>query len=119
MRSSKRAIVVLMTVLVGLLAAPVLGASSNATPEDQIHNYGVSSRWTLYWGGEAPFNISFFYGDGTQRNFVNRYDTSEPASHTYYPCRETQYRQSLLVYERDNASAIDFTFARERGGDLC
>lgn len=50
---------------------------------------------------------------------MNRYDRSEPASHTYYPCVSTQYRQSLLVYEGDNAYAQDFTFAREGGGKYC
>lgn len=63
MRTWKRAGVLVAAVSLAAIAGPVLSASSDATPEYQSHAWGVSSRWTLYWGGDPPFNVSFFYGD--------------------------------------------------------
>lgn len=107
----------LAIVLVGVPVA--LGASANAEPETQSHAHGVPSTWTLTWGGDAPFDVDFYYGDGVVRVYRDTWLVRDSASHAFWPCSTTIYTQWLRVWDSDFGYADDFTRATEAGGSPC
>ncbi len=107
-----------------LVAAPAVALpNASIVPSSQSHNYGVASNWTVFWSNAAkPINGRFTYGDSTYTDFSS---SSYPSgsrgfSHTYYPCVNRNYTQTVSVGDYSYPiNPQDTSTARENGGTLC
>lgn len=115
MRKRVTALMLGILLLVGQPGS-VFAASANAEPETQTHNYGVPSTWTLSWGGDAPFDADFHYGDGWVHIWRDVFIVGANDSHTYWPCYTTVFTQRLRVWDSDSGYGQDYTRATEKGG---
>lgn len=96
-----------------------LAASANAEPETQSHAHGVSSHWTLTWGGDGPFEVLWSRGDGSGLWWPSTNIMGWSDSYAFYPCSTQQFTQRLQVWDDDGGYAQDYTRATESGGSPC
>jgi hypothetical protein len=114
----------LITTLVAVVALVVAGAAyatgASISPESQVGHSGVQVSWTGSWSGSSPFNVYFYYGDGSANKHLSGYGgTSSPFHYTFYNCVDTVYYQTLDVTDNLGLEAGAESEVQVLKGDIC
>lgn len=97
---SVRRMVVAAVAVAGLMAGATAATGSGASISPSLQG-GTSpyyATWNLSWSGNAPYEVTFLYGDGGFRN-LDGWGTSATAHRAFGGCYNKNFYQDLLVWD--------------------
>lgn len=102
-----------------LATAPMaLATTGHVEPQTQSRSHGVASQWDGNFGSTAPYNGTFYYGDGSYTTIATSANTKH-FSHTYFPCSSTTYTVRMHVKAYGSSFIDRYATATEAGGNPC
>lgn len=105
-----RGAALIAVVLILTLAGQTLAISAAVSPSYQTRAYGQTAIWGAAWGEQAPYDVTWKYGSGSNWSRLNTTLTSQGFSRAFYPCPYPKtYYQSLWVKERPTGATITAT----------
>lgn len=117
---SRLVLVLAMLVAVLVVAAlAVRAASAGVSPSLQSGTSPYNANWSLTWGGSAPFEVLFSYGDGNGLWWPSTYSTSYNANRTFATCVDKSYFQALAIEDSTGAPANAGSRVNVNGGAFC
>jgi hypothetical protein len=108
--------IVLGTVLV---AAPAVAVSVSLTPDTQSVGPLGTGTWQGSWGSAGPYNVTFYYGDGTSTTLTNTSLTSKTFSHAFDTCAGATFTQHLHVRDANGATADAYVTTHVAPSPIC
>jgi hypothetical protein len=104
----------------GLVAAsPAFGVGSTLTPGSQSIASGGTAVWGGAWGDDAPYNVSFAYGDGQTWTATGTTSTSQGWSHSFFSCTGQDFQQHLHVQDNTGATSDSYAVTHVSRGHFC
>jgi|GEM_PF-2197360 len=122
----RRLLVAAAGVLVALTAVVLSGhgtagaISASVTPSQQTVQSGQTASWGAAWGDQAPYAVTFSYGDGGSWSTSSASTTSRPFERTFITCSTRSYTQRLDVREINTSATVMATASTSViGGAWC
>lgn len=122
----RRLLVAAASVLVALTAVVLSGHGSAAaisaavSPSQQTVQSGESATWGAAWGEQAPYAVTFSYGDGGSWSTSSTSTTSRSFDRTFITCSTRSYTQRLDVREINTSATVMATASTSVvGGAWC
>lgn len=99
--------------------SPASAAAASLSPAYQSRSHGQTANWSGSWGHNAPYNVSFTYGDGGSWGTSGTNATSRSFSRTWWPCTGRTYNQQLIAIDSGGGSASAYASTYVSGGSPC
>jgi hypothetical protein len=95
--------IVLGTTLVAAPAIAVNAIGLAVSPETQTVASGQTATWGTAWAGKAPYNVTFYYGDGDSTTLPPTSSTAHTFTHAFSVCVNTNFTERLHVKDATGA----------------
>ncbi len=102
-----------------MAAGPASAIGATLVPDTQSVCSGCYATWGGAWTGTSPYNVVFYYGDGTDWSVNGTTSTSHGWSHSFYTCTGQEYTQHLHVQDHTGAKADAYAYTSVTKGNIC
>lgn len=110
--------VVAMSVI-GVDSAGAAAPGATIFPYSQTVQSGTSVTWGGSWSGTAPYNVTFYYGDGAKTVINGTNSISKGYVHTLVSCTGQTYTEHLHIVDHTGQTADAYAYTTVSRGNQC